>query len=188
MLKIRWGLHLTYLTAIIAGLYLVKMNRAQDDFLKTDIKQVQELTLPRVQRSNELHLSNIKRDFEAYQTPQNEERFHTARHAMQAVDIFAETCIDVKHFSDHQPIYPFSSLAANYYLLGDSLRRMLPQDTVVQKWTDRCLSVDDQDGAPGQLAVWLTNKNSSEQLLIAQNLHLKAALALNVGYVFYPNG
>lgn len=186
ILGLHWAAHAVYLMTLFAGIYFGQNKIKEAVFLKKEIGQVQKFSLPVVRIANQWPLlREIQKNADSYRTPKNEANAQSANHAENLVAAFTKKCETVQQQlnTGTKPVQIDWSkdLLTDYYLLGDSLKIILPQNENGQDWLDRCLFSDYRACQPQQLASWLICSDTGEIRTIIQNLNLKAELALYSG-------
>ncbi len=183
ILGMHWAWHLLYLLILSGGFYGAKNKLEQYAFLKSEIAQVQPLAISAI--PNWKYAQNIWQETQMLRSLKNTNNHRISTQAQQLVDVFGSACDQARQYlqikNKAQIKYSPASLAQEYYLLGDSLKSIFPHNTADSSWFERCLSADYVDYPPDRLAILLTDPDSTAALMIIQNLHLKAVLALHAG-------
>jgi hypothetical protein len=179
---IHWVWHLLYIAALLGMVVWGEGQLNQTALVKTELGQVQALSLPYMQRNKEAVHNSINETKMAYPSPQSERLHADARKAIGWVDSIGKKSQAVRErFNSGEKPHSINwntSLLDDYYRLGDSLAALYGSDSVRQAWLERCLFSGYRTYPQAQFASMLAVSDTADAGRLCQNLHLNAELAL----------
>ncbi len=181
---LHWAGHLLYLSALTGLGFYGKSSFTRAGFIKAELGQVQQQTLPVIRKFREIGNAEIDKYVYAFPNRQNDSTSLTTRRAIAWVTAFGSRCDtmrqQIRTGSTPGRMDWRSSLTDQYYALGDSLGALYGKDSALTGWLDRCLLEDYRDFSSDQLAGLLADSDTADAARICRNLTLKSELALQM--------
>lgn len=179
---LHWSWHLLYVAAVTGLIIWGESQLNQTALVKTELGEVQALSLPYVDRNTRAIRNIITENKKAYPSTQSERLHAAALKAIGLVDSIGKKSQALREriHAGEKPgsINWNAALLDDYYRLGDSLALLYGADSVRQIWLERCLFSGYRDWPQSRLASMLAASDTADAGRLCQNLHLNAELAL----------